>query len=148
MNTFFNTGAYQHFVERINKLSATSTPIWGQMNVAQMLHHLDLAIGCGINYHRLADESNPLSRTIVKWVVLYVLPRFLHNLPTGKTITVSDPKVFAEEKNSLLKMLADMQQRGENSEFGLHPLFGKMNGKEWGILAYKHIDHHLRQFGV
>lgn len=148
MNTFFNTATYQTFVQRIGQLSATSKPLWGKMTVGQMLHHLNLALGCSIGKHALADESNFLSRSIVKWSVLYVLPRFLTNLPTGKTITVSNPKVFEEEQISLLNTLAQMQQQTQAGVNGMHPLFGKLNGKEWGVLAYKHLDHHLRQFGV
>ena len=83
MNTFFNTATYQTFVQRIGQLSATAKPLWGKMTVGQMLHHLNLALGCSIGKHSLADESNFLSRSIVKWSVLYVLPRFLTNLPTG-----------------------------------------------------------------
>jgi hypothetical protein len=29
-----------------------------------------------------------------------------------------------------------------------HPFFGPLKPKQWAILMYKHVDHHLRQFGV
>jgi hypothetical protein len=27
-------------------------------------------------------------------------------------------------------------------------VFGRISGRSWGALQYKHLDHHLRQFGV
>lgn len=30
----------------------------------------------------------------------------------------------------------------------VHPFFGKMNSEQVSRFAFKHIDHHLRQFGA
>lgn len=27
-------------------------------------------------------------------------------------------------------------------------VFGRISGRSWGVLQHKHLDHHLRQFGV
>jgi len=29
-----------------------------------------------------------------------------------------------------------------------HSFFGRLTPEEWATLMYKHLDHHLRQFGV
>lgn len=30
----------------------------------------------------------------------------------------------------------------------VHPAFGRMRRADWGIWAWRHLDHHLRQFGA
>lgn len=145
--SIFQPPAHQQFRQRVAQLSPSSTPLWGRMNAAQMLAHLNLAIGCAVQRCQLPNESNLLSRTVVKWGVLYLMPRFGRNFPTGKSITITDPHHFAAEQSAFIQILEQLPQQPANA-FGSHPLFGKLSRREWGILAYKHIDHHLRQFGV
>jgi hypothetical protein len=61
---------------------------------------------------------------------------------------VSDSASFGVEKDSLVMWLERFISVSENLSYKPHPFLGKMNREEWGILVHKHIDHHLRQFGV
>ena len=51
--------------------------------------------------------------------------------------------------NLLLKYIEKFQAGGEEKCTTYpHPFFGKVTPREWSIGMYKHLDHHLRQFGV
>jgi Protein of unknown function (DUF1569) len=148
MATLFNNNEYQNLLQRIEQITPQTQNKWGKMDAAQMLKHLNLGVGGSVNDLKLEDESNILTRSVVKWVVMYVINSFPKSSKTGKSLVVKDTQDFEQEKRTLLMALEKMQAKGENGVFNAHPLFGKLTGKEWGVLGYKHLNHHLKQFGV
>ena len=74
---------------------------------------------------------------------------FSKNSPTDPSFIVSDPRDFAKERVRLVEIVKRFGDAGPSAADGrMHSFFGRLNGDEWGILMYKHLDHHLRQFGV
>jgi hypothetical protein len=74
---------------------------------------------------------------------------FKKNLPTAKSFLVKDERNFQAEKNKLLQLVDRFITQGESAlTKEPHPFFGKLTTNEWDILQWKHLDHHLRQFGV
>jgi hypothetical protein len=73
---------------------------------------------------------------------------FGRNAPTDPAFVVTDARDFAREKARLAGLVARFCDRGA-AEAGkqTHSFLGRMSGEEWGVLMYKHLDHHLRQFG-
>jgi hypothetical protein len=74
---------------------------------------------------------------------------FKKNLPTAPEFVVKNTPDFDAEKQKLKSLI----QRFSTTDKTLiiarpHPFFGKMTGEEWGVLQWKHLDHHLRQFGA
>ena len=62
---------------------------------------------------------------------------------------MSDEPAFDATKRRLLGVMREFQSLGEHGCDGhVHSFFGTMSGAEWGVLQYKHLDHHLRQFGA
>jgi hypothetical protein len=56
---------------------------------------------------------------------------------------------FAAAKNRLLVVMRELHSKGERGCDGnVHRFFGRLSGAEWGVTQYKHLDHHLRQFGA
>ncbi|MEP6596807.1 MAG: DUF1569 domain-containing protein, partial [Ginsengibacter sp.] len=133
--------------ERINKLSARSQPQWGQMNTAQMLAHLQQPIG-------VAEGTHKLTRTLFARIVgpmvksmIYNDKPFKRNLPTDKSfVMTSYEKDFEKEKQNLVTMINNFKE--ENIVNELHPFFGKLSKEQWSKGTYKHLEHHLPQFGV
>lgn len=145
----FSTLDNQEIIERLNKLSADTKPIWGKMTVAQMLAHsqttLEVALGerklkgglIGFLFGRIAKKKLGGDRP------------FKQNLPTAPSFIVKDERNFEVEKNKLQSLVqrfgtTDPEEIAQSP----HPFFGKMNKEEWDNLQWKHLDHHLRQFGV
>ena len=71
------------------------------------------------------------------------------NSPTDPTFVVSDTRDFEKEKARLLAVMQRFHAAGQQAADGrVHSFFGRLTGGEWGVIMWKHLDHHLRQFGV
>jgi hypothetical protein len=137
-------------IGRIQKLTAKTVPSWGKMDVAQMLAH------CNIVYEMAFDgthkKSNPILRFIlknlVKGGVVNETP-FKKNSSTPPQLKITSEKEFTKEQSRMLAYVKKSVEKGADYFEGLdHPAFGEMNKEEWNNLIYKHLNHHLTQFGV
>jgi Protein of unknown function (DUF1569) len=137
-------------IERLNKLNGDETALWGRMNVNQMVSHLVQASEMPFG-HSLDDHSNFMSRTLIKPMVLYVLP-MPKEIKTTPDMNQQEngrkPMGFADDKKAVIDLTEKLGKVSVDQDCHYHPFFGKMNAKEWAVIAHKHIDHHLRQFGV
>lgn len=146
----FTEAVSNNVIQRINQLTPQSTPNWGKMNVAQMLAH------CNVTYELVYENKHPapnffaklLMKAFVKKLVTNEVP-YKHNGPTGKDFLITDSRNFEPEKQRLTDYIRKTQQLGE-AHFDQLPShsFGVLNKNEWNNMFYKHLDHHLTQFGV
>lgn len=150
MKSLYAKDTADHFVSRINQLSAGSKALWGKMDVAQMLCH------CQKPFEIANGSLVPKPNAIIKLLFgkrakkqLINEPQFKKNLPTFTEAKIVDAKVFETEKQKLISLVIYFQDKGVN---GLtkhaHPFFGEMSTSDWDTLMVKHLDHHLKQFGV
>jgi hypothetical protein len=137
-------------IGRINKLTPSTTPKWGKMNVGQMLAH------CCVTYEMVYDNKHAapkgllklMLKTFVKNAVVTEKP-YKHNSRTGPAFLMTTEKEFNAEKERLTSYVKKTQQLGESHFDQKESLsFGKLSGTEWNNMFYKHLDHHLSQFGV
>lgn len=149
MKNIYNKLNTAEILNRIENLSPNSKPQWGTMNVAQMLAHCsafqDIALG----------NSFPprywLGRLIGRFVnsIFYNDKPVPHNMSTIPTILILVERDFMTEKEKLKQKILTFQSNGpEKCSSHPHPFFGKFTPEQWGTGIYKHLDHHLRQFGV
>ena len=146
----FSADAVQQLVDRIEKLQPTSTPLWGKMNVAQMLAHCNVPYE--MTYENKHAKPNALLQLILKWFVKKGVTNetpYKHNMRTAPAFLMTDTKDFEVEKNRLIQYIKRTQEHGEAYFDGKEShSFGKLTVTEWNNMFYKHLDHHLRQFGV
>ena len=136
----------QEVIQRINNLTQASQRRWGVMEVAQMLAHLEarFAVAFGTD-HLKTNFFIRLFAPLIKGM-LYSEKPYKKNLATDKTFKISDHREFAKEKSGLLTMINNFSEDSLRKD--PHPYFGKLTKEQWGKASWKHIDHHLRQFGV
>jgi hypothetical protein len=134
--------------ERINKLTPGSRPLWGKMNVSQMLAHLQPTMLVAFGELKLKGRLiGFLFGKIARKQILSDKP-FKKSIPTLKEFKIAE-KDFETEKNTLLSYIDRFITEGhEIITKNPHPFFGKLTLEEWDKLQWKHLDHHLRQFGV
>jgi|SRR5271163_113538 hypothetical protein len=149
MKNLFQPDAVDEVISRIDKLQPAAQRQWGKMDVAQMLAHcsagLDLASGrlvrpramigrlIGPLFRSIYSNDKPLSR----------------NSPTDPQLVVSDARDFGREREQLKARIQQFHQDGEaQCTKHPHPFFGALTPHEWSTGMYKHLDHHLRQFGA
>lgn len=129
---------------RINKLNEHSQPQWGQMNVYQMIKH------CIMWEEMLLGKTLYKQSFLGKLVGKFALKDMLkdepakHNLPTVPSFKITSNGDVEQAKAEWLSLMAEHDHR--KPEGFLHPFFGKLTAEQAGKMAYKHIDHHLRQF--
>ena len=150
MKNIFTKEITEGVVARIEDLTSQTQPIWGKMSVAQMLAH------CCVTYEMVYTDKHPrpnaftrfMMKTLIKNIVTSEKP-YVKNGRTAKQFVITDSKNFETEKKRLIDFITKTQQLGEQEFEGKEShSFGKLTAKEWNNLFYKHIDHHLRQFGV
>ncbi|MCZ4319479.1 DUF1569 domain-containing protein [Aequorivita viscosa] len=146
MKSLFEPETHTLIIERINKLSEKSERRWGSMNVAQMLHHCQLPLKISLGKGNLKKQFFPLAFLFKK--SLYNDKPWRQNLPTAKAFKITESKDFAEERTMLTALIDEFHTKKNQSKWEPHPIFGKFTAQQWGQMQYKHLDHHLKQFGV
>jgi hypothetical protein len=132
--------------ERIETLKPDTQPLWGRMSPAQMLAHCaeveEVWLGKKL-------EGTPLLIRLVgpllKGMLLSDRP-YRKNSPTHPQYRINDPRDFDTEKARLLASVRKLSEAGQ--EGFRHPIFGRMTAEEKGWATYRHLNHHLSQFGV
>ena len=149
MKNLFQPDAAEEVISRIDKLQSESQRQWGKMDVAQMLAHcsvtLDMASG------RLVLPRILIGRILGPFVRPFFTndKPFSKNSPTDKKFVIADKRDFAREREQL-KIKVRQFHDGGDAQCTKHPhcFFGVLTPQEWATGMYKHLDHHLRQFGV
>jgi hypothetical protein len=149
MSSIFVPSDAAMFVMRLEKLTPVSQRKWGTMSVSQMLTHIQLPIKVALG------EMEPkrsigflLFGGLLKKRIINHKP-FNKELPTDPSFVVKHDCNFDSEKRNAIELI----QRLSSAELvqiqnRKHPIFGKLTAEEWDVLTVKHLDHHLRQFGV
>jgi len=150
MRNLYEPSAVQEVKERIARLRPDSARHWGKMNVAQGVAHcaasMEWAVGDRVP-PRMGLAS--ILGRIIKPKVLGDDAPFRRNSPTAKDLVVQDQRDLAAERARLSALIDRFATAGPaGCTTNPHSFFGRMTPDEWAILMYKHLDHHLRQFGV
>ena len=150
MKNIFKAEVTQEVIDRVNNLTPESQPLWGKMTVSQMLAH------CSVTYEMVYDGTHEKPKGMMKLILkLFVKGMvtgekpYKKNLRTAPQFLMTSDKDFELEKARLIAYLKKTQELGENHFDNKESLsFGRLSIKEWNNMFYKHLDHHLTQFGV
>lgn len=148
--SIFDPLVVRQITARITSLTHQTQPEWGKMDVARMLAHL-----C-VSYEMVFEDKHKAPGALLKvFLKLFVKSSVVgpkpypKNLRTAPAFLITDKRVFETEQKRLLAFLNRTCELGE-AHFDGHASmsFGALSADEWNTLFYKHLDHHLRQFGV
>ena len=146
MKSIFDKTNYEELTNRLQKLTPSITPQWGKMNVAQMLHHINLTTEAPLGKYKTKGRPNIIMKIFKS--VLYNDKPFGKGDPTPKDFKVTEVYNFDIEKERVLANLKETFNKGAKGDYLPHVFFGKLTNEQWGMHFYKHVDHHLRQFGL
>lgn len=149
MLSLFDPVHRSSLLERLGRLAAESPRQWGTMSPAQMCAHCSAALEVA---NAEAPRKQKLIGILLSWMVrekLLGAAPFPKNSPTDPTFIVTGARDFAAERARLVGEIELFAARGsEVAATKTHTFLGKLSGAEWGVMMGKHLDHHLRQFGV
>lgn len=150
MHSLFDPKQNQEILDRIDKLMPISLSEWGVMTVSQMMEHCQMPL-------KVVYGTKEIK---VNWLVKLLYGRsakkmftgekdFNKSLPTAKEFKVTYEPNFETAKQGLKELVTKFSREGKDSiVVTTHPLFGHMTYDEIDSAQWKHLDHHLRQFGV
>ena len=136
---------------RLGQLEPQSERRWGKMTAAQMLAHCSMSMQWAVG--EVVPEKGTLPARLMGRLVKPMVFRnddpIRKNSPTAKSLIVADERDLDKERDRLLALIDKFAAGGAaGCTSDPHSFFGRMTPEEWAILMYKHLDHHLRQFGV
>lgn len=137
-------------ISRIEKLNSQQQPLWGKMTAAQMLAH------CCVSYEYVYENRHkppgPVMKLILKMLVKNQVVSekpYPRNGRTAPDFKITEERDFEHEKQRLIAYIWKTQALGKLHFKGKEShSFGKLSCTEWNNMFYKHLDHHLTQFGV
>jgi len=149
MKNIFDAKVTDKIISRINKLSPEDRPLWGKMSAGQMLAH------CNVSYEMIYEDKHPAPNAFLKFILKTFVKNkvvgetpYQHNSRTGPQFVMNDEKNFEKEKKRLIDYINKTRDLGEKYFNGKESnSFGALSSGEWNNMLYKHLDHHLNQFG-
>lgn len=149
MSNLYNHSNVLEILHRIDQLTPNSQKLWGSTSVEQMLSHLNAFLETTL------DLNSPKRLLIGRFIGSFFKQRYVSvkqfsiNSRTHKDYIITDFPNFELEKAKSIRLIEIFVQGGfSKCTSKPHPFFGKLTPEEWGIVQWKHFDHHLRQFGV
>ena len=146
MPTLRDATAREQLIQRFASLTPTTKPAWGRLDAPRLLCHLSDALAMSLG----EVSTKPMNRKLfhhfpLKHLILYVFP-FPKSAPTAPELLATAPKEFDADRQRVIEMINRLAAT-PNAKGAQHPFFGPLTNEEWNALQWKHIDHHLKQFG-
>lgn len=150
MKNLYEPAAAAEIKARLQTLRPDSERQWGTMKVAQAVAH------CAIGLEMAVGDSRP-KRMLIGRIIGPLIKRLAirnddpirRNSPTAPDLVVADERELERERQRLSTLIDRFAAAGPaGCTTYPHAFFGRMTPREWSVLAYKHLDHHLRQFGA
>jgi hypothetical protein len=147
MPSLFDPRVRTVILERISLLTPDRKPAWGRFTAPEMVCHVssDLRQALG---ELDARPAGRFARFPLNWLVIHVVP-----WPRGKgrsppEFLATRPTTWAADVGRLRDLIERFAARGPTAAWPPSAAFGRISGRSWGVLEHKHLDYHLRQFGV
>jgi hypothetical protein len=138
----------QNLFDRLGRLDPTRPPLWGRLSAPQMLAHLCDQMLMPFNENPSGPLPGPPRVPIVREAFLYYLPWPRARIGGPAEAFVSEPGTWSGDLEKLERLVNDFVRADPKRPCALHPNWGRLTRREWGVFCYRHFDHHLKQFGV
>ena len=148
MKTIFETDIRAAIVERVRRLTPDAQPHWGRLDAPKLLCHLGDQLRMGLGDIPTTPVPGPLRHPPFKQLVLYWLPWPRGKAEAPKEDFTTFASTWDEEVQNLENLIDRFAHQDPVASWPPNPVFGSRSGRAWGVLSYRHLDHHLRQFGV
>ena len=145
--TMFHAASRTELQQRLAGLVPERAPLWGRMNAPKMVAHLVDSLRMALGELSTVPKWTPLRLPVLKQLVIFLLP-WPKGAQTAPELLARSPAAWNGEVVALSALIERFATRSAAGSWPPHPLFGSMTGNAWGALAYRHCDHHFRQFGV
>lgn len=143
--SFFDPATRRALVDRLATLAPDRPARWGRMTAPMMVLHLIESMRMAAGEIRPRPRLLPLA-ALLRPLVIHHIP-WPKGAPTAPELLAGVPSTFAADVEALRQRILTLAEPGAYDPVPPHPAFGAMRKRDWAVLIYRHIDHHLRQFG-
>ncbi len=148
MASVFDRAVRDGLKRRVGQLHPDTQRKWGLMDAAAMQVHVIAGMKMALGTLRVEPKKSLLGNAVVRWMVIHSPIPWPKGTPTAKEL-INLPSVdFVAEQEELVHLINSASARGQTDGWPAHPMFGQMSERDWGVLIWRHLDHHLRQFGL
>jgi hypothetical protein len=145
--SIFQAGSRAELQQRLASLAPDHAPLWGKMNAPKMVVHLADALKMALGELPVKPRKTFLRFPVIKQLIIHVMP-WPKGTPTAPELLARVPAAWNGEVVTLSALVEKFSTRSAKDVWPPHPAFGKMSGRLWGALVYRHCDHHFTQFGI
>lgn len=146
-NSIFVEADRRRMLERIRSLKPEAERQWGTLELPKALCHMADQLLLALGEIEVKPVPTPAALPVLRTVLVRYMP-FPKGVRTAPELLRSDAEDLDQARERLLGVIERVVEKGPSARFEAHPLFGRLSGSDWGVLMDRHMDHHLRQFGV
>ena len=148
MGSLFEQADREAMLGRIARLTPDRKPEWGRFTAPEMVCHVRCGLRQGLGELESGPPSGALSHAPFNWLVIHVVPWPKGKAQSPPEFLTTRPTTWEADVDRLRDLIRRFAARGPNATWPPSRVFGRISGRSWGVLQHKHLDHHLRQFGV
>jgi Protein of unknown function (DUF1569) len=147
MKSIWDAAARRELHDRVTSLAWDRRAAWGRFTAPKMVCHLAESLKMALGDLPVVARTSPIRYPPLKQLIVYALP-FPKGVPTAPELLAREPKDWAADVGDVHALLDRAAGNGSTDAWPDHPAFGRLSRRAWGVLIYRHMDHHLRQFGT
>ena len=147
MKSLHDPASRTELLTRANSLSPSSASRWGHLTAPAMLCHITDSLRMATGELPTRSKNSVLRHWPLKYLIVYLMP-FPKGAPTAPELRARAPGEWDAEQANFSSAIERFAARDRGLPLPEHPAFGTLSARAWGVLGYRHLDHHLRQFGV
>lgn len=148
MRTLFDVGDRKRVIDRIAALDADRRPLWGHFTAPEMVRHVSCGLRQGLGEYDAGPPAGLLQYAPLNWLMIHVVPWPKGRAKSPPEFLAVRPTTWAADVSNLRALIERFAVRGPDVAWPAHKVFGTISARSWGALQFKHVDHHLRQFGA
>jgi hypothetical protein len=147
MKSIWQKAARQELHDRLGNLAWDHPAAWGKFTAPKMVCHLADSLKMAMGDLKVAPKRLPIRYTPLKQFIIFVAP-FPKGATTAPELLVRAPREWTNDIEDVRALLARAASARLTDTWPEHPAFGKLSKRAWGVLIFRHMDHHLKQFGA
>ena len=148
MPSLFDPEVRRAVLDRVARLTPQRKPGWGRFTAPEMVCHVSAGLRQGLGELDAGPPAGPLTRFPMNWLAIHVIPWPKGKGKSPREFLATRPTTWEADVAHLRDLIERFSVRGAGAAWPPSKVFGRISGRSWGVLEYKHLDHHLRQFGV
>jgi hypothetical protein len=147
MKSIWQDKSRQELNERLRALVWNNPAQWGKFTAPKMVCHLADSLRMAIGELAVEPKRLPIRYPPLKQLIIYVAP-FPKGARTAPELLTREPREWSSDVADVQALLNRAAKTTATDAWPEHPAFGALSKRAWGVLIYRHMDHHLKQFGA